>query len=169
MYVQPYMFFDGRCEEAIVFYEKVLGARVEMLMRYKDSPDKPPPDKVPPGMDEKVMHATLRIGSTDVMMSDGMGQGRPEFKGVSLSLTVDTEKDADRVFAALGKGGQVQMPIGKTFFSPRFGMVADRFGVSWMIIVQPEAAIAAAPKPAKASAKRKPASTKPPARAKAKK
>jgi PhnB protein len=134
MKVQPYLFFDGRCEEAIAFYKTALGAEVLMLMRFKDNPDKPPPDKVSPSLDDKVMHACLRIGETEVMASDGYGKGRPEFKGVSLSLSVSSEAEADRLFNALSDGGQVQMPIGKTFFSPRFGIVADRFGVSWMIV-----------------------------------
>jgi PhnB protein len=135
MQVQPYLFFDGRCEEAIEFYKGALGARVEMLMRFRESPDPPPPGMVPPGSEDKVMHACLRIGDTAVMVSDGRCQGRPSFSGFSLSLTARDEADADRLFAALAEGGEVQMPLGKTFFSPRFGIVADRFGVSWMVIV----------------------------------
>jgi PhnB protein len=135
MQVQPYLFFDGRCEEAIEFYKRALGARVEMLMRFRESPDPPPPGMVPPGSEDKVMHACLRIGGTAVMASDGRCQGRPSFSGFSLSLTARDEADADRLFAALADGGEVQMPLAKTFFSPRFGMVADRFGVSWMIVV----------------------------------
>jgi PhnB protein len=135
MQVQPYLFFDGRCEEAIEFYKSTLGIKVEMLMRMKDSPEPHPPGMCPPGSENNVMHASFRIGDTLVMASDGMGKGKPEFKGFSLSLDAATEAEADRLFAALGKGGQVQMPLSKTFFSPRFGMVADRFGVSWMIIV----------------------------------
>jgi len=135
MKVQPYLFFDGRCEEAIEFYKKVLGAEVLMLMRFKENPDKPGPECVAPGLDDKVMHASLRIGETEVMASDGRCMGKPTFQGVSLSLSASSEAEADRLFNALGDGGQVQMPIGKTFFSPRFGMVADRFGMSWMVIV----------------------------------
>ena len=135
MKVQPYLFFDGRCEEAIEFYKRALGAEVHMLMRFNESPDPPPPGMVPPGSENKIMHSRLRIGETDVMASDGRSMGKPEFKGVSLSLEVPNESEADRLFNALGEGGQVQMPIGKTFFSPRFGMVADRFGVSWMVVV----------------------------------
>lgn len=135
MQTQPYLFFDGRCEEAIEFYRKALGARVEMLMRNRESPDKPPPGMLPPGSDEKVMHAELRIGETTVMASDGGCGGKPEFKGFSLTIPVPDAAAADRVFAALADGGQVQMPLTKTFFSPRFGMVADRFGVPWMVIV----------------------------------
>jgi len=107
-----------------------------MLLRYKDSPDPPPPDRVPPGSEDKVMHSSLRIGDSVVMASDGCCQGKPSFQGFSLSLTVPNEAEADRRFAALADGGQVQMPLMKTFFSPRFGMVADRFGVSWMVMVE---------------------------------
>ena len=136
MQVQPYLFFDGRCEEAIEFYRGALGAEVSMLMRWKDSPEPCPEGMIPPGSDNKVMHAALRIGETIVMASDGRCQGKPNFQGFSLSIAAATEADADRMFGALADGGQVQMPMGKTFFSPRFGMVADRFGVSWMIIVE---------------------------------
>jgi PhnB protein len=134
MPIQPYLFFDGRCEEAIEFYKKALGAKVEMLMRVKESPDPPPPGTYPPGCEEKVMHASLRIGDAMVMASDGRAQGKPVFKGFALSLEAATPADADRMFGALADGGQVRMPLGETFFSPRFGMVADRFGVEWMII-----------------------------------
>jgi len=137
MLVQPYLFLDGRCEEAIEFYRKALGAEVEMLMRFKDCPEPAQPSMVPPGSENKVMHSCLRIGDTRVMASDGHCLGKPNFQGFSLSLTVPNAAEADRVFAALGNGGQVQMPLNKTFFSPRFGMVADRFGVSWMVIVAP--------------------------------
>jgi len=137
MQIQPYVFFDGRCEEAIEFYKHALGAKVEMLMRFKESPEPPQPGMCPPGSENKVMHACFRIGETAVMASDGRCQGKPSFQGFSLSLTVKNEAEADRLFAALGDGGQVQMPLSKTFFSPRFGMVADPFGVSWMIIVMP--------------------------------
>jgi PhnB protein len=135
MTIQPYLFFDGRCEEAIEFYRRALGAEVTMLMRFKECPDTPQPGMVPPGSENKVMHASLRIGETVVMASDGRCQGKPSFQGFSLSITVANEAEADRVFGALADGGQVQMPLGKTFFSPRFGMVADRFGVSWMVII----------------------------------
>ena len=137
MLVQPYLFFDGRCEEAVEFYRSKLGAEVIMLMRFKDSPEPHPPGMVPPGSENKVMHASFRIGETTVMASDGRCLGHPDFKGFSLSLTVKSEAEAERLFAALGEGGQVQMALAKTFFSPRFGMVADRFGVSWMVVVAP--------------------------------
>ncbi len=132
MQIQPYLFFDGRCDEAIEFYRGALGAEVTMLMRFKDSPE-----PVSHGNEDKVMHANLRIGETTVLASDGRCQGRASFQGFALSLTVASESEAERLFAALGDGGQVQMPMTKTFFSPRFGMVADRFGVSWMIYVAP--------------------------------
>jgi PhnB protein len=137
MKVQPYLFFDGRCEEAVEFYRKVLGAEVEMLMRFKDSPEPHPPGMIPPGAENKIMHMSLRIGETTVMASDGKCLGRPNFQGFSLSLNAANDAEAERLFAALGAGGQVQMPMAKTFFSSRFGMVADRFGVSWMVIVAP--------------------------------
>ena len=133
--VQPYLFFDGRCEEAIEFYRRTLGAEVTMLMRFKDSPEPAKPGMCPPGSENKVMHANLRIGETTVLASDGRCGGQPNFQGFSLSLTVPDEAAAERLFAALANGGQVQMPLAKTFFSPRFGMVADRFGVPWMIYV----------------------------------
>jgi PhnB protein len=131
--LQPYLFFDGRCEEALEFYRKTIGAEVTTLMRYKDSPD---PTMACPGVSpDKVMHSSFTVGNTTVMASDGRSTGKPVFQGFSLSLAVATEAEADKLFGALGNGGQVQMPLTKTFFSPRFGMVADRFGVGWMIIV----------------------------------
>jgi PhnB protein len=138
MQVQPYLFFDGRCEEAAEFYRRALGAEVTMLMRFKEGPPQPEGQcTIPPGSGDKVMHMSLRIGETTVLASDGQCQGKPSFQGFALSLTVPTEAEAERRFAALGDGGQVQMPLAKTFFSPRFGMVADRFGVSWMVYVAP--------------------------------
>ena len=131
--VQPYLFFDGRCDEALEFYRKALGAEVTMLMRFKDSPD--PSMACPSASGDKVMHANFRIGETSVMASDGRCEGRPNFQGFALSLSVRTEAEAERLFAALAEGGRVQMPLAKTFFSPRFGMLADRFGVGWMILV----------------------------------
>jgi PhnB protein len=137
MQVEPYLFFDGRCEEAIEFYRTVLDAEVTALMRFKDSPEPPQPGMVPSGCEDKVMHASFRIGETTIMASDGDCHGRPSFQGFSLSIAAPSDAEAERLFAALGDGGQVQMPMIKTFFSSRFGMVADRFGVSWMIIVKP--------------------------------
>ena len=135
MQVQPYLFFDGRCEEAVEFYRSALGAEVVMLMRFKDSPEPPSPGMVPPGAENKVMHAALRIGDAMVLASDGRCLGQPSFQGFALSLTAANEAEANRLFASLAEGGQMQMPLAKTFFSPRFGMVADRFGVSWMVYV----------------------------------
>ena len=132
MQVQSYLFFDGRCEEAIEFYKTALGAKVEMLMRYKESPDQ---SHAPAGAGEKVMHSSIRIGDSVIMASDGNAKGKPHFEGFSLSLSAKDDAEAERLFAALGEGGQVQVPLNKTFFASRFGMVADRFGVSWMVLV----------------------------------
>jgi PhnB protein len=137
MQVQSYLFFDGRCEEALAFYRGALGAEVTMLMRFKDAPEPTPEGMCPPGTEDKVMHASFRIGQTELMASDGRAQGQPEFKGISLSLAVDSDAEAQRVFGVLSEGGQVQMPLDKTFFASSFGMVADRFGVSWMVIAGP--------------------------------
>lgn len=136
MEVQPYLFFDGRCDEAIAFYCRVLGAEIDMLMRFKDHPGGVQPGMIPPGAEEKVMHASFRIGDTTILASDGRCLGKPSFQGFGLALSVATDAEAERVFAALGDGGQVQMPLAKTFFSSRFGTVADRFGVSWMVLVR---------------------------------
>ena len=135
MLVQPYLFFDGRCEEAVEFYKRTLGAKVGMMMRMKDSPEPADPAMCPPGSENKIMHTSFRIGDTEVMASDGHCAGKPTFQGFSLSLTVKDEAEAQRVFKALGDGGQVQMPLTKTFFSSSFGMLADRFGVGWMVMV----------------------------------
>jgi PhnB protein len=132
MQIQPYLFYDGRCDEAIDFYRAAVGAEVTMLMRFKDSPE-----PASHGNAEKVMHASLRIGDTTVLMSDGRCTGKLSFQGFALSLLVSDDAEAERFFAALGNGGQVQMPLTKTFFTSKFGMVADRFGVSWMIYVTP--------------------------------
>ena len=126
--IQPYLFFDGKCEEAIEFYKKALGAEVVMLLRFKDSPEPPPPGCAPADSN-KIMHAQFQIGETVIMASDGRATGKPKFEGFALSLVVKTEADADKAFNALADGGQVQMPLAKTFFSARFGMVADKFGV----------------------------------------
>ena len=134
-FVQPYLFFEGRCEEAVEFYKSALGAQVEMLMRFKDNPEPPQPGCQPPGSENKVMHASLKIGQSIVMMSDGRCTGKSHFDGFSLTLTVSTEAEAEQRFAALSDGGKVIMPLAKTFFSPRFGMVSDRFGVGWMVLL----------------------------------
>jgi PhnB protein len=133
MLVQPYLFFEGRCDEAIEFYQRHLGAKVEMLMRFKDSPE---PGMCSPGSLEKVMHANLRIGESQVMASDGRCSGAQDFKGFALSLNPATTAEAERIFNALADGGQVQLPLTKTFFAKSFGMVADKFGVGWMVMVE---------------------------------
>ena len=136
MQVQPYLFFNGRCEEAAAFYGKAIGARVTMLMRFKDNPDPMPPGMLPPGHEQKVMHMSMQVGDAELLASDGMGEApAPDFRGFSLTLTAPDERRADELFAALGDGGRVTMPMGKTFFAPRFGMLVDRFGVNWMVIV----------------------------------
>lgn len=137
MQVQPYLFFDGRCEEAVEFYKQALGAEVTMLVRFKDSPEPQPPGMVPPGAEDKVMHASFCIGDSTVMASDGQCLGKSSFQGFSLSISASDAAEAERLFKALGDGGQVQMPLTETFFSPRFGMVADRFGMCWMVNVAP--------------------------------
>jgi PhnB protein len=132
--VNSYLFFDGRCEEAIEFYRKTINAELLMLMRFKDAP---PEAKAQQGgapiNENKVMHARLRIGDSTILLSDGPCSGK--FDGFSLSLTVPSSADAERLFAALSAGGQVNMPMAKTFFSPAFGMLTDHFGVKWMVYV----------------------------------
>ncbi|MGE3308483.1 MAG: VOC family protein [Limisphaerales bacterium] len=132
--IQPYLFFGGRCEEALEFYRKALGAQIEMVMQFKDSPDPMPPGALPPGYENKVMHASFRVGGSLIMASDGCGDSK-EFAGFSLSIALATVEDTDRVFAALAEGGNVTMPLGKTFWSERFGMLTDRFGVAWLVTI----------------------------------
>jgi PhnB protein len=131
MQVQPYLFFEGRADEAIEFYKKTLGAQVEMLMRWKDAPDK---SMCSPGNENKVMHSCMKIGETSVMASDGRNSGKPNFDGFSLSVDAKSDAEAKTMFDALSDGGQVVMPVGPTFFASSFGMVRDRFGVHWMVI-----------------------------------
>ena len=143
MLVNPYLSFEGRCEEALNFYQQALGAQVGMLLRSKDAPPmeggapEPPEGCVPEGgiPGDKILHASFTVGGSTLMATDGMNSGKPDFKGVSLSLSVDTQAEAHRLFNALADGGQVQMPLSATFFSPAFGMVADRFGVAWLVLV----------------------------------
>jgi PhnB protein len=130
--VQPYLFFDGRCEEALDFYKKAIGAQVEMMMRWKDNPDQ---SMCTPQNANKVMHASIKVGEASVLASDGRCEGKPEFKGFALTIAAKSEAEADKLFRALADGGQVQMPLTKTFFSPKFGMCADKFGVGWMVLV----------------------------------
>jgi PhnB protein len=135
MLVQTYLFFDGRCDEAIEFYRGALDAEVTMLMRFKDNPEPEKNGGIRPGTEDKVMHAQMRIGDTVIMASDGRCTGQPTFQGSALALTVANESEAEQRFAALADGGQVIMPLAETFFSSRFGMVNDRFGVAWMVLV----------------------------------
>lgn len=139
MKVESYLMFEGRCEEALDFYRRALGAQVTMLMRYKDNPEPAAGDGCAEGSGpgptpEMVMHAAFTVGETQLMASDGMGSGKASFQGISLALSPADEAEAQRLFNALADGGQVQMPLAKTFFSRAFGMVADRFGVSWMVV-----------------------------------
>lgn len=138
-FIQPYLFFRGRCEEALEFYKRAIGAEIEMIMRYNESPEPPQPGMVPDGYEGKVMHASFRVGESVVMASDGCGE-ESGFQGFKLSIAVETEADADRAFNALAEGGEVTMPLDKTFWSPRFGMLTDGFGVDWMVNVVAEPA-----------------------------
>jgi PhnB protein len=133
--IQPYVFFRGRCEEAITYYKANLGAEVLELLRFKDGPEPSPGMVLPPGIDDKIMHATLRVAGAEMMMSDGMRSGEADFECISLALSVASEAEADRLFNALASEGKITMPMGKAFFAERFGGVSDKFGVSWMIIV----------------------------------
>lgn len=132
--VQPYLFFGGRCDEALEFYRTALGAKVDFIMRYNESPEPMPPGRLPPGFEKKVMHATFHIAGSTLMASDGC-ETVAKFEGFSISLAVPTEAEAKRAFDALAVGGQVGMPLTKTFWSPCFGMVTDRFGLGWMVSV----------------------------------
>lgn len=132
MNLQPYLFFDGKCDEALDFYKKAVGAEPKMLMRFSQAPD---PSMISPGSENKVMHAQVQIGDTTVLMSDGRCTGNTNFQGFALTLTAKSENEADKTFNALADGGKVTMPMAKTFFSPRFGMLTDKFGVGWMVLV----------------------------------
>lgn len=138
MPIEPYLFLNGRCEEAVNYYVQAAGARVEALMRYRESPDPVPEGRLPAGWEDKIMHASVFLGGSRVMVSDGNVSAGPEFRGFALSLSLPTEADAQRIFAAFADGGQVVMPLGKTFWSPAFGMVTDRFGILWMVTVAAE-------------------------------
>jgi PhnB protein len=137
--IQPYLFFGGRCEEALAFYRSALGASVEMIMRYKEAPDPPPPGMLPEGYENKIMHAAFRVGDNLLMASDGCGgPDEPGFGGFSLSLTLPTHDEVRQAYDALADGGSITMPLGETFWSPLFGMVTDRFGLGWMVTVPEE-------------------------------
>ena len=133
MRVEPYLMMSGRCDEALAFYGLAVGAKTTMVMRYDESPDKNHPMPLPPDWDKKIMHSSMTFGSTTVMMSDGMSTEQKDFHGISLSITADDEAHAKKIFDALSDGGRVFMPLGKTFWSPCFGMTSDKFGVSWMV------------------------------------
>lgn len=135
MRVQPYLFFDGRCEEALNFYQQVVDAEITQLMRFEDSPEPMPEGMLPHGSEKKIMHASFRVGESEVMASDGHCAGQANFRGFSLSVTLPDAAEVDKRFHALSAGGLVTMPLGPTFFAPRFGMLTDRFGVGWMLIV----------------------------------
>jgi PhnB protein len=135
MQIQAYLFFDGRCEEALEFYRQVLGAKPGRLMRYQDSPEAPPPGMVPPGYENKIMYSDFRIGDSQIMACDDCTCKHTDFQGFNLSLSVANETEAKRVFTALATGGSVSMPLAKTFFSPCFGMLKDKFGIGWMVIM----------------------------------
>ena len=135
MHVEPYLFFEGRCSEALEFYRNALGAEVTALIRYKDSPEPPQPGTLPPGSENKVLHASFRVGETTVLCSDGRCSGKPSFQGYSLAIVTSSDAEATRLFNALSEGGQVHQALIKTFFSSSFGMLADRFGVGWMFTV----------------------------------
>jgi len=135
MNVQPHLCFEGRCDEALEFYRKALGAEVQFLLRFNEMPGGCPPGSIAPGTENKVMHACVRIGDSTIMASDGRCTGKANFHGIALSITANSEAEADKLFGGLAEGGQVNMPLSKTFFSPKFGMLSDKFGVGWMISV----------------------------------
>ena len=139
--VQPYIHFNGRCEEAIKYYQKALGAEVLMQMRFKESPEAPPPGRLPPGFENKIMHAHIHFGEADLLMTDGPDgdPGKTEFRGISVCLSVADEAEAKQFFDSLAKDGKAEMPFCKTFFSPGFGMVIDPFGIRWMVYTKPAA------------------------------
>ncbi len=139
MQVRPYLYFNGRCEEAVDFYQKALGAEVLMLLRFKDSADAPPPGLLPAATEDKIMHVCFRVGETELMASDGDCEGQTSFEGFSLSVSPATDAEAERLFNALADGGQVQMALEKTFWASCFGLVTDRFGVCWMVSVANQA------------------------------
>ena len=133
MKVQPYLNFEGRCEEALEFYKKAVGAKVDMMMRCKDAPE---PSQISPGLENKILHSSFTIGSSMIMATDGYNKNNANFEGISLALSATNEGEAKRLFDALAEGGEVRMPLTKTFFSPAFGMLADKFGVPWMVVVE---------------------------------
>lgn len=133
--VQPYLFFGGRCQEALDFYKSALGAQVEFVMRYNESPEPHPPGMIPAGWENKIMHSTFRIGTSVLMASDGC-EATANFEGFSLGVSAANDAEAEKLFNALSAGGQVRMPLTKTFWTSKFGMLSDKFGVGWMISVE---------------------------------
>jgi PhnB protein len=138
MQIQPYLFLEGRCDEAVAFYIEALGAEVVMRMCYKDIPETPVPGMLPPGSGDKVMHLSLRVGEATLLLSDGQCLGEPHFRGFALTLLLSSAAEAEAKFLALSQDGRIDQPLARTFFSERFGMVTDRFGVSWMVYVVPK-------------------------------
>ncbi len=136
MNVQSYLFFDGKCEEALEFYTSAIGAKVDMMMRFSESPEKTNPEHMPPGSENKIMHASFMVGDTQIMASDGHCAGKSSFQGFGLALNAANDAEAAKLFDAVGKGGQVQQPLTKTFFASSFGMVTDRYGVMWMVLAE---------------------------------
>jgi len=136
MQAQPYLFFNGKCEEALELYKSALGAKVEMMMRFNEAPEKPQPGMVPPGSENKIMHAAFKVGDTQILASDGHADGKPVFQGFGLAISAANDAEAIKLFNAVGKGGKVQAPLGKTFFASSFGMVTDKFGVLWMVMAE---------------------------------
>lgn len=131
--VQPYIFFDGKCEEALEFYKDAIGAKVDMMMRFKEAPDQ---SQMQPNTGEKVMHAAFHVGTTQVLASDGHCAGKPSFQGFGLALNAKNDAEAEKLFTAVGKGGQVLQPLTKTFFASKCGMVTDKFGIMWMVMAE---------------------------------
>lgn len=135
--LEPYLFFSGHCEEALAFYGKALGAEVTYMMRFSDSPEATPPGMLAPGFEDKIMHATFTIGGNTLMASDGCDENTC-FSGFKLSLSLPTQAETERVFNLLAEGGCIEMPLSKTFWSPSFGMLTDRFGLGWMVSIEDE-------------------------------
>ena len=129
MRAEPYLYFNGRCEEAIIFYQSALGAELVELVRFRDAPHIP----APAGADDKIMHALLRIGESSLLLSDGPCRGTTYFQGFSLALSVKEDEEAERIFRGLVRGGRVHIPLKTTSFASTFGMAADPFGVLWTV------------------------------------
>lgn len=131
---KPYLYLSGQCDEALAFYQQHLGATISMLIRFNESP-KPLPTDLPDGYEDKVMHCEFSVGDMSIMASDGCKESTGEFRGFSLTLTIADEAYARQAFQALSEGGEVNMPLSETFWSPLYGQVTDKFGISWMIML----------------------------------